>query len=131
MLAGIPRRAIGLLCSLFGLLAVSKGCLGLLLLGHNPVQLIEIRPLRLLSELSASGAETCESGELLFGSLTSFSGALLGLGHPLPCAVGEPLRPGQLPFQRPADLRSFRVLDRDFGKPVIRVQAQAHKPIAY
>jgi hypothetical protein len=64
------------------------------LLGHHPVQLIEIGPLRLLSELSASGAEACESGELLFGLLTSFLGALLGLDHPLPCTVGSPLRFG-------------------------------------
>src|SRR5512135_3762672 len=87
MLTGIPGCAIGVLCSLFGVLAVSQGGLGPLLLGHHPGQLIEIGSLRLLSELSASGTEACESGELLFGLLASLAGALLGSDHPLPCAL--------------------------------------------
>src|SRR5258708_30757158 len=78
----------------------------------------------------ASAVQLSELGSASFRLLLSLPGVFQSLSHPLPCALSHPLDSHQFPFQHDPDLGHLRVLHLDFGKPMIRVQAQAHQEIA-
>lgn len=129
-LASLEGGARGCFGALFALLRFEQGSLGDLLACNDLVQLGWVWPLRLLRQKLSSLAQVSEFRSVSFRLLVCLPRALPGFGHPLPCPLGRPLGLRLFAYQSSPDFGHFRVLHRDFGKPVIGVQAQAKQEIA-